>query len=128
MSRTGEHVAGAAANAAERWFRLVTRRPLLTLVAVVASLGALAWPAHDMRLALPDNGTAPTSSSQRIAFDRVGEARPGFNGLSRAGRHQPQLRPRHGRPAGRRHHRRCPTWPLSANPWPTRPPTPRSSR
>ncbi|MFD8007484.1 MMPL family transporter [Streptomyces mirabilis] len=81
MSRTGAHVAGAAANAAERWFRLVTRRPLLTLVAVVASLGALAWPAHDMRLALPDNGTAPSSSSQRIAFDRVGEKLgPGFNG------------------------------------------------
>lgn len=81
VSRTGEHVAGAAANAAERWFRLVTRRPLLTLVAVVASLGALAWPAHDMRLALPDNGTAPGSSSQRIAFDRVGEKLgPGFNG------------------------------------------------
>ncbi|MEU1564834.1 MMPL family transporter, partial [Streptomyces mirabilis] len=78
---TGEHVAGAGANAAERWFRLVTRRPLLTLVAVVASLGALAWPAHDMRLALPDNGTAPKSSSQRIAFDRVGEKLgPGFNG------------------------------------------------
>ncbi|MFF3576974.1 MMPL family transporter [Streptomyces mirabilis] len=81
MGRTGEHVAGTAANAAERWFRLVTRRPLLTLVAVVASLGALAWPAHDMRLALPDNGTAPSSSSQRIAFDRVGEKLgPGFNG------------------------------------------------
>ncbi|MFD6996885.1 MMPL family transporter [Streptomyces mirabilis] len=81
VSRTGEHVAGAAANAAERWFRLVTRRPLLTLAAVVASLGALAWPAHDMRLALPDNGTAPSSSSQRIAFDRVGEKLgPGFNG------------------------------------------------
>ncbi|MFE2464357.1 MMPL family transporter [Streptomyces mirabilis] len=81
VSRTGEHVAGAGANAAERWFRLVTRRPLLTLVAVVASLGALAWPAHDMRLALPDNGTAPKSSSQRIAFDRVGEKLgPGFNG------------------------------------------------
>ncbi|MGW1498750.1 MMPL family transporter [Streptomyces mirabilis] len=81
MSRTGEHVASTAANAAERWFRLVTRRPLLTLVAVVASLGALAWPAHDMRLALPDNGTAPSSSSQRIAFDRVGEKLgPGFNG------------------------------------------------
>ncbi|MFF7597718.1 MMPL family transporter [Streptomyces mirabilis] len=79
--RTGEIVADAAANAAERWFRLVTRRPLLTLVAVVASLGALAWPAHDMRLALPDNGTAPSSSSQRIAFDRVGEKLgPGFNG------------------------------------------------
>ncbi|MFF8027848.1 MMPL family transporter [Streptomyces sp. NPDC007896] len=80
-SHTGEHVVGSAANAAERWFRLVTRRPLLTLVAVVASLGALAWPAHDMRLALPDNGTAPSSSSQRVAFDEVGEKLgPGFNG------------------------------------------------
>ncbi|QUW77793.1 MMPL family transporter [Streptomyces mirabilis] len=81
VSRTGERVMGSAANAAERWFRLVTRRPLLTLVAVVASVGALAWPAHDMRLALPDNGTAPSSSSQRIAFDTVGEKLgPGFNG------------------------------------------------
>ncbi|MFF1598433.1 MMPL family transporter [Streptomyces mirabilis] len=81
MSPTGERVAGTAANAAERWFRLVTRRPLLTLVAVVAFLGALAWPAHDMRLALPDNGTAPGSSSQRVAFDRIGEKLgPGFNG------------------------------------------------
>ncbi|MFE2966896.1 MMPL family transporter [Streptomyces sp. NPDC059340] len=81
LSHTGEHVVSSAANAAERWFRLVTRRPLLTLVAVVASLGALAWPAHDMRLALPDNGTAPSSSSQRIAFDEVGEKLgPGFNG------------------------------------------------
>jgi RND superfamily putative drug exporter len=81
MSPTGERVAGTAANAAERWFRLVTRRPLRTLVAVVAFLGALAWPAHDMRLALPDNGTAPGSSSQRVAFDRIGEKLgPGFNG------------------------------------------------
>jgi putative drug exporter of the RND superfamily len=70
-----------AANAAERWFRLVTGRPLLTVLVVAVALGALAWPVRDMRLALPDNGTAPASSSQRIAYDQVGaELGPGFNG------------------------------------------------
>ncbi len=72
---------GRAANGAERWFRLVTRRPVLTVLAVVALLGALAWPAHGMRLALPDNGTAPVSSSQRLAYDEISEEfGPGFNG------------------------------------------------
>ncbi|WP_067019666.1 MMPL family transporter [Streptomyces dysideae] len=70
-----------AANATERWFRLVTGRPLLTVLVVAAALGALAWPARDMRLALPDNATAPASSSQRIAYDRISaEFGPGFNG------------------------------------------------
>ncbi|MEY9844672.1 MMPL family transporter [Streptacidiphilus sp. MAP5-3] len=69
------------ANAAERWFRLATRRPLLTLIAVVAALGALAWPAHSMQLALPDNSTAPAGSSQRVAYDEISSAfGPGFNG------------------------------------------------
>ncbi|WP_329569613.1 MMPL family transporter [Kitasatospora sp. NBC_01266] len=70
-----------AANAGERWFRLVTRRPLITLVLVLAAVGALAWPAHSMRLALPDNGTSPAGSSQRLAYDQVSkEFGPGFNG------------------------------------------------
>ncbi|MBF9068949.1 MMPL family transporter [Streptacidiphilus fuscans] len=70
-----------SANAAERWFRLVTRKPLLTLLVVVAALGALAWPAHSMRLALPDNSTAPAGSSQRVAYDEISSAfGPGFNG------------------------------------------------
>ncbi|MDH6115188.1 RND superfamily putative drug exporter [Kitasatospora sp. MAP12-15] len=70
-----------AANAAERWFRLVTRRPLLTVVLVIAAVGALAWPAHNLRLALPDNSTAPAASSQRLAYDRISqEFGPGFNG------------------------------------------------
>lgn len=73
--------AAKAVNAAEWWFRLVTGRPLLTVLLVTVALGALAWPARDMRLALPDNGTAPASSSQRIAYDRVSaELGPGFNG------------------------------------------------
>jgi RND superfamily putative drug exporter len=80
-SAPGAAPEGRTVNAAERWFRLVTRRPLLTLVAVVAALGALAWPAHDMHLALPDNGTASSTSSQRIAYDRISDKLgAGFNG------------------------------------------------
>ncbi|WP_042412381.1 MMPL family transporter [Streptacidiphilus anmyonensis] len=72
---------GRAANAAEAWFRQVTRRPLLALAAVAVALSALAWPAHSMKLALPDNGTAPAGSSQRIAYDEIsGKFGPGFNG------------------------------------------------
>ncbi|MFF7634727.1 MMPL family transporter [Kitasatospora sp. NPDC008050] len=72
---------GKPANGGERWFRLVTRRPLLTLLAVLIGVGALAWPAHSLRLALPDNGTAAAGSSQRLAYDQVSkEFGPGFNG------------------------------------------------
>ncbi|WP_042376554.1 MMPL family transporter [Streptacidiphilus melanogenes] len=72
---------GRAANAAEAWFRQVTRRPMLALAAVAVAVGALAWPAHSMKLALPDNGTAPAGSSQRVAYDEISQKfGPGFNG------------------------------------------------
>ncbi|WP_329468972.1 MMPL family transporter [Streptomyces sp. NBC_01723] len=72
---------GRPANTGERWFRLITRRPLVTVVAVAAALLALAWPAHSLRLALPDNGTAPATSSQRLAYDQISqELGPGVNG------------------------------------------------
>ncbi|WP_282699566.1 MMPL family transporter [Streptomyces sp. CC219B] len=64
-----------------RWARLVTRRPLLIVVGAVAALVTLALPAADLRLALPDNGTAAHGTSQRETYDTVGEAfGPGFNG------------------------------------------------
>jgi putative drug exporter of the RND superfamily len=70
-----------AANGAERWARIATRRPLITVVIVIAGLAVLAWPARTMNLALPDNGTAPSSSSQRIAYDQISaDFGPGFNG------------------------------------------------
>ena len=70
-----------AANGAERWARIATRRPLITVLVVVAGLAVLAWPARSMNLALPDNGTAPSSSSQRIAYDEISaDFGPGFNG------------------------------------------------
>jgi RND superfamily putative drug exporter len=69
------------ATAGERWVGLVTRRPLVTTLAVVAALGVLAVPAAGLRLALTDNGSAPADSTQRRAYDLTGAAfGPGFNG------------------------------------------------
>ncbi|GAB3979346.1 MMPL family transporter [Plantactinospora veratri] len=63
-----------------RWVRLVTRRPLVTTLAVVAALGVLAVPAAGLRLALTDNGSAPAASTQRQAYDLIaGAFGPGFN-------------------------------------------------
>ncbi|KQQ52197.1 MMPL family transporter [Plantibacter sp. Leaf314] len=63
------------------WVRGVTRLPIVTIVAVVAVLGALAIPALSLRLALPDAGSLPESDSARITYDLVSEHfGEGFNG------------------------------------------------
>jgi len=72
----GDHITLGA-----RWFRLVTRRPLLTVIAVAGLLAVMAIPATGLRLALPDNGTAAHDSTQRQAYDTVSDKfGPGFNG------------------------------------------------
>lgn len=64
-----------------RWIAIVTRLPALTAVVVLAVLAVAAIPAKDLRLALPDNGTAPTTHSQRLAYDLTAEHfGPGENG------------------------------------------------
>ncbi|GAA3115163.1 MMPL family transporter [Streptosporangium carneum] len=64
-----------------RWGRIVTRLRVPVLVAGVLGLGALTLPAQDMRLALPDAGTAATGSAAREAYDLISEGfGPGFNG------------------------------------------------
>ncbi|RZB16453.1 MMPL family transporter [Streptomyces sp. F001] len=76
-----EEAAAKASVMGQRWARLVTRRPLLVVVGTVAALVTLALPAADLRLALPDNGTAAHGTSQRETYDTVDEAfGPGFNG------------------------------------------------
>ena len=57
----------------ERWAGLVTRRPWVTTVLVVAVLGLVAVPAKDMDLALPDNGIAEEGSGARVTYDLVAE-------------------------------------------------------
>jgi RND superfamily putative drug exporter len=64
-----------------RWTRLVTRRPLLTVLVVLAGVLVLAIPAPQLRLALPDNSTAAPDSPQRQAYDLVSDHfGPGLNG------------------------------------------------
>ena len=63
------------------WARGVTRWPAVTIVVVVAALGALAWPATGLRLALPDAGVLPRDSSARVTYDLISdEFGSGFNG------------------------------------------------
>ncbi|MCU1614038.1 MAG: rane transport protein [Frankiales bacterium] len=72
---------GAGRSLGARWARLVIRRPLLTVLAVVAAIVVLALPAPQLRLALPDNGAAPQGTSQREAYDLVSRYfGPGVNG------------------------------------------------
>ena len=63
------------------WVRGATRFPVLTIVLVVGAIAALALPATNLRLALPDAGTLPEDNSARVTYDLVGEEfGEGFNG------------------------------------------------
>lgn len=62
------------------WLRTVTRWPALTVLIVVVGIGLLAVPAKDLRLALTDNGSAASDTTQRQAFDLVADRfGPGYN-------------------------------------------------
>ncbi|MCW1248964.1 MMPL family transporter [Acaricomes phytoseiuli] len=50
------------------WGGLVTRHPVITLLAGVAVLGLVALPATQLRLALPDGSSEPVGSSSYEAF------------------------------------------------------------
>ncbi len=64
-----------------RWVSFVVRRPVVTVVAVVAVLGTAAIPTLDLRLGLPDDGMAAADSSPRRAYDLVSAGfGPGYNG------------------------------------------------
>jgi RND superfamily putative drug exporter len=70
-----------AENASVRWARFVTRRPLPVLVVGLALLGTLAIPATHMKLGLPDDGSRPSDSTAKQAYDLLTEGfGPGFNG------------------------------------------------
>ncbi|MCX5266985.1 MMPL family transporter [Streptomyces sp. NBC_00199] len=62
------------------WARMVTRKPLLVLLAGVIALLALALPAQNLRLGLPSNASQPTSSTQHKSHDLLAKGfGPGFN-------------------------------------------------
>ncbi|MFF8633801.1 MMPL family transporter [Streptomyces pilosus] len=63
------------------WGRLVTKLRIPLLVVGILGLGALALPTQDMRIALPDAGTAAEGSPARKAYDLTSEGfGEGFNG------------------------------------------------
>jgi putative drug exporter of the RND superfamily len=64
-----------------RWLAAVSRRPAAALAAGVVVLAVLAVPALKLTLALPDNGSAASGTSQRTAFDTISSTfGPGYNG------------------------------------------------
>jgi RND superfamily putative drug exporter len=64
------------------WYvRLLTRRPWLTVLGVVALVGIIAAPATDLRLGLPGGGNEPTDSTAYRTYAAVAESfGPGMNG------------------------------------------------
>ncbi|MFF7984700.1 MMPL family transporter [Streptomyces sp. NPDC007901] len=65
----------------ERWASFVVRRPAAVLLLGVVGLGAVALPASQLELGLPDDGSQPTSTTQRRAYDLLSDGfGPGFNG------------------------------------------------
>ncbi|MET8559384.1 MMPL family transporter [Streptomyces flaveolus] len=68
-------------NMGTRWAGFVVRRPVAVLLLGVLGLGAAAIPAASLELGLPDDGSQPTSTTQRRAYDLLSEGfGPGFNG------------------------------------------------
>ena len=68
-------------NMGTRWASFVVRRPLAVLLLGVIGLGAAAIPAASLELGLGDDGSQPTSTTQRRAYDLLSDGfGPGFNG------------------------------------------------
>ncbi|MER5429198.1 MMPL family transporter [Streptomyces sp. NPDC002588] len=81
----GKTAAPAAAvakpNMGTRWASFVVRRPVAVLLLGIVGLGTIALPAGRLELGLPDDGSQPTSTTQRRAYDLLSEGfGPGFNG------------------------------------------------
>ncbi|MGW1186400.1 MMPL family transporter [Streptomyces sp. NPDC002559] len=68
-------------NMGTRWARFVLRRPVWVLLVGVIGLGTVAVPAASLEMGLPDEGSQPTSTTQRRAYDLLSDGfGPGFNG------------------------------------------------
>ncbi|MEV7284271.1 MMPL family transporter [Streptomyces sp. NPDC093252] len=73
--------AEAKPNMGTRWASFVVRRPLAVLLVGIVGLGAAAIPVGSMQMGLPDDGSQPTDTTQRRAYDLLSDGfGPGFNG------------------------------------------------
>ncbi|MGW5633362.1 MMPL family transporter [Streptomyces sp. NPDC003832] len=71
----------AKPNMGTRWASFVVRRPVAVLLFGVIGLGVAAVPVASLELGLPDDGSQPTSTTQRRAYDLLSDGfGPGFNG------------------------------------------------
>ena len=68
--RPGRPRAGVGAA----WARIVTAHPVVTVLLVLSALGLATVPALSLQLALPDNSTAPASTTQRQTYDAITKA------------------------------------------------------
>ena len=84
LRAAGSHAAPPAAakeGFGFRWARIVTRLRVPVILVGVLGLGALAVPAMDMRVALPDASASPVGTPARDAADLITAGfGPGFNG------------------------------------------------
>src|SRR5262249_4935935 len=72
---------GQAEAVSVRWARFVTTHRLPVLLVGLAVLASIAVPALHMKLGLPDDGSRPTSTTERRAYDLLAKGfGPGFNG------------------------------------------------
>lgn len=63
------------------WVRGVTKRPIITILAVLIGLGIAAIPAFDLRLALPNAASLEKDNPARVTYELTGEHfGEGFNG------------------------------------------------
>jgi RND superfamily putative drug exporter len=64
-----------------RWARLVTRRPVLTILGVTAVLLTIAIPAAAMHLGLPDDSSKPKDSTEHRSYELLAKGfGPGYTG------------------------------------------------
>ncbi|GAA1689571.1 MMPL family transporter [Glycomyces endophyticus] len=79
--RIAAGVHGTKPNGGKRWAGFVTRHPILVALVGIVGLGALAYPATDLELGLPDAGSSGEETTQRQAYDLISDGfGEGFNG------------------------------------------------
>jgi RND superfamily putative drug exporter len=71
--RLAAGVAKTARRPALGWANRIGRHPVLAVIASVVVLGVLATPVLTMRLGLPDDGSQPSSTTERQAYDLMAE-------------------------------------------------------
>ncbi|MHA3683537.1 MMPL family transporter [Leucobacter sp. HY1908] len=85
LAQNDEGVGAAHPSRADRffagWVRGVTRKPLITIVAVLVGLGVATIPALDLRLALPNATSLEADNPARVTYELTGEHfGEGYNG------------------------------------------------